>query len=64
MINNSNSSQVVYFSMEMVLDPSAPTYTGRLDVLTGDTLRAAADPGNVDGWDQPCPSEGLGSPDP
>jgi starch phosphorylase len=45
MTNPSNSSQVAYFSMEMALDPSVPTYSGGLGVLAGDTLRAAADLG-------------------
>ncbi len=43
MTNSSNSSQVAYFSMEIALDPSIPTYSGGLGVLAGDTLRAAAD---------------------
>jgi starch phosphorylase len=34
---------VAYFSMEMGLDSSIPTYSGGLGVLAGDTLRAAAD---------------------
>ena len=45
MTNSSNSSQVAYFSMEMALDPSVPTYSGGLERLAGDTLRAAADLG-------------------
>lgn len=45
MIGSANSSQVAYFSMEMALDPSVPTYSGGLGVLAGDTLRAAADLG-------------------
>ena len=36
---------VGYFSMEIGLDPSMPTYSGGLGVLAGDTLRAAADLG-------------------
>ncbi len=36
---------VAYFSMEMGLDSSIPTYSGGLGVLAGDTLRAAADLG-------------------
>ena len=40
-----NSSQVAYFSMEIALDPSMPTYSGGLGVLAGDTLRSAADLG-------------------
>lgn len=36
-------SRVVYFSMEVGLDPTMPTYSGGLGVLAGDTLRAAAD---------------------
>jgi len=34
---------VAYFSMEIGLDPSIPTYAGGLGVLAGDTLRSAAD---------------------
>jgi starch phosphorylase len=30
-------------SMEIAITPAMPIYSGRLDVLTGDTLRAAAD---------------------
>jgi len=36
---------VAYFSMEVGLDPSMPTYSGGLGVLAGDCLRAAADLG-------------------
>lgn len=34
---------VAYFSMEIGLDPSMPTYAGGLGVLAGDTIRSAAD---------------------
>jgi starch phosphorylase len=34
---------VAYFSMEICLEQSIPTYSGGLGVLAGDTLRAAAD---------------------
>jgi len=34
---------VAYFSMEIALEPSIPTYSGGLGVLAGDTLRSAAD---------------------
>ncbi|MBW3661020.1 MAG: alpha-glucan family phosphorylase [Gemmatimonadetes bacterium] len=34
---------VAYFSMEIALEASIPTYAGGLGVLAGDTLRAAAD---------------------
>lgn len=34
---------VAYFSMEIGLDSTMPTYSGGLGVLAGDTLRAAAD---------------------
>jgi starch phosphorylase len=40
-----DSSAVAYFSMEIALDPSMPTFSGGLGVLAGDTLRAAADLG-------------------
>ena len=36
---------VAYFSMEIALESSMPTYSGGLGVLAGDTLRAAADLG-------------------
>ena len=38
-------SPVAYFSMEVGLAPTIPTYSGGLGVLAGDTLRAAADLG-------------------
>jgi starch phosphorylase len=34
---------VAYFSMEVGLEPSMPTYSGGLGILAGDTLRTAAD---------------------
>jgi len=37
--------KTAYFSMEIALDPSVPSYSGGLGVLAGDTLRAAADMG-------------------
>src|SRR4029077_20953195 len=36
---------IAYFSMEIALDPSIPTYSGGLGILAGDTLRSAADLG-------------------
>lgn len=39
------SGQVAYFSMEIAIRPSMPTYSGGLGVLAGDTLRSAADLG-------------------
>src|ERR1700685_2328717 len=36
---------VAYFSMEIALDPSLPTYSGGLGMLAGGTLRATADTG-------------------
>ncbi len=38
-----DSPKVAYFSMEIALDPSIPTYSGGLGVLAGDMLRSAAD---------------------
>jgi glycogen phosphorylase len=35
--------KVAYFSMEIALDPSIPTYSGGLGILAGDMLRSAAD---------------------
>jgi glycogen phosphorylase len=40
-----HSGQVAYFSMEIAIHPSMPTYSGGLGVLAGDTLRSAADLG-------------------
>jgi glycogen phosphorylase len=39
------SGDIAYFSMEVGLDSSMPTYSGGLGILAGDTLRAAADLG-------------------
>ena len=35
--------KIAYFSMEVGLDPTIPTYSGGLGILAGDTLRSAAD---------------------
>jgi starch phosphorylase len=37
------TARIAYFSMEMGLQADMPTYSGGLGVLSGDTLRAAAD---------------------
>lgn len=37
------SAKIAYFSMEIALDPTIPTYSGGLGVLAGDMLRSAAD---------------------
>ena len=42
---------VAYFSMEIGLDPAIPTYSGGLGMLAGDSLRAAADGGFRNEWD-------------
>lgn len=39
------TSMVAYFSMEICLEQAIPTYSGGLGVLSGDTLRSAADLG-------------------
>jgi starch phosphorylase len=39
----SDSPRIAYFSMEIGLDSSMPTYAGGLGVLAGDTIRSAAD---------------------
>ncbi|MBI3775015.1 MAG: alpha-glucan family phosphorylase [Gammaproteobacteria bacterium] len=36
---------IAYFSMEIGLEPSIPTYSGGLGMLAGDTIRSAADMG-------------------
>ncbi|HEY3989375.1 MAG TPA: alpha-glucan family phosphorylase [Acidobacteriaceae bacterium] len=40
-----SEGMVGYFSMEIAIEPSIPTYSGGLGVLAGDTLRSAADMG-------------------
>jgi len=40
-----DNGHVAYFSMEIAIEPSMPTYSGGLGMLAGDTLRAAADLG-------------------
>lgn len=45
MVNDANNRNIAYFSMEIGLDSSIPIYSGGLGVLSGDTLRAAADLG-------------------
>jgi glycogen phosphorylase len=40
-----SEGMVGYFSMEIAIEPSMPTYSGGLGVLAGDTLRSAADMG-------------------
>jgi starch phosphorylase len=35
--------RIAYFSMEIGLEPTIPTYSGGLGILAGDTVRAAAD---------------------
>jgi starch phosphorylase len=37
--------KIAYFSMEIALSKSLPTYSGGLGILAGDTLRSAADTG-------------------
>ena len=37
------NTEVAYISMEIALDSSIPTYSGGLGVLSGDTVRSAAD---------------------
>ena len=43
MLPNQNQRKIAYFSMEIALESTIPTYSGGLGVLAGDTLRAAAD---------------------
>src|SRR5947209_3357327 len=40
---NLSARRIAYFSMEIALSPSLPTYSGGLGMLAGDTLRSAAD---------------------
>src|SRR6185295_16146643 len=44
-MNSGDSRCIVYFSMEIALESSMPTYAGGLGVLAGDSLRSAADLG-------------------
>ncbi len=45
-LNTAASEGLVgYFSMEIAIEPTMPTYSGGLGVLAGDTLRSAADMG-------------------
>ncbi len=41
--NSMDETQVAYISMEIALDSNIPTYSGGLGVLSGDTVRSAAD---------------------
>lgn len=34
---------IVYFSMEIALEPAMPTYSGGVGMLAGDIVRSAAD---------------------
>ena len=43
MTSDRSAGNIAYFSMEIALDPSIPTYSGGLGILAGDTLRSAAD---------------------
>jgi glycogen phosphorylase len=45
MTSNSHRLGAAYFSMEIALEASLPTYAGGLGILAGDTLRSAADMG-------------------
>jgi starch phosphorylase len=38
-----SKQKIAYFSMEIAVDPSMPTYSGGLGMLAGDTIRSAAD---------------------
>ena len=40
---SSFTRRMAYFTMEVALDPTVPTYSGGLGVLAGDTLRSCAD---------------------
>jgi glycogen phosphorylase len=44
-MSSSSNPTIAYFSMEIALETSLPTYSGGLGVLAGDTIRAAADLG-------------------
>ena len=38
-----SAAKIAYFSMEIALEPTIPTYSGGLGILAGDMLRSAAD---------------------
>ncbi len=38
-----SNTDVAYISMEIAVDSNIPTYSGGLGVLSGDTVRSAAD---------------------
>ena len=40
---DTSDARIAYFSMELAVDPSIPTYAGGLGVLAGDMMRSAAD---------------------
>lgn len=42
-MNDYKEKKIAYFSMEIGIEPSIPTYSGGLGVLAGDTIRSAAD---------------------
>ena len=42
---NPDQARIAYFSMEIALEASIPTYSGGLGILAGDMLRSAADLG-------------------
>jgi starch phosphorylase len=44
-MNSAAPTTIAYFSMEICLEQTIPTYSGGLGVLAGDTLRSAADLG-------------------
>src|SRR5579872_7487943 len=43
MVTEKGTPKIAYFSMEIALDSSIPTYGGGLGILAGDMLRSAAD---------------------
>jgi len=45
MNTNTHARFAAYFSMEIALEASMPTYSGGLGILAGDMLRSAADIG-------------------
>ena len=42
-MNRATERLIAYFSMEIAVESSMPTYSGGLGVLAGDTIRTAAD---------------------
>ena len=45
-----DDTRIAYFSMEIGLEPTIPTYSGGLGILAGDTIRAAVEHDTLGGF--------------